>query len=214
MTALLSPIALAEETVEIDDAARTDQCEDRLPFRDVDHDDWFQNSICSLYKKGAIDSANYHRPHNEITRMEFMKEALLMGGYQIREVGGIEFNDIDSSNWAWEVATTAHALGFMNGYNGDLRPNDPITRGEALVVMMRMHDQELWGWNDSDIYFRDVESDDFYAYATIIGWEKNIITGYADRTFQGEDNVTRAESAEIITKSEQIWPNEDFPGTL
>lgn len=209
-----NPVEPVASTFVDQDSARSNKCAKKMPFRDVNQDDWFHDSICTLYKKGAIDSAHYYQPDHVITRMEFMKEALITAGYTPKSIPGMTFKDMDENHWAWAVATTAHQLGFMNGYEGNMRPNDPITRGEALVVVMRMHHKELWGWKASDIYFRDVDPTDFYAYATILAWRNNIITGYANRVFYGEGAITRGESAEIITKSERVWPHTEFPGEL
>ncbi len=207
IASLISPIAMAEDALDIQ---RSDLCAEKMNYSDVDQDDWFHDSACTLRRMGAIDKANRLYPHEDMTRMEVMKVALIAGGYQIREVSGITFKDADETSWYWEVATTAHSLGFMNGYDGYLRPNDPITRGELVTVIMRMHNKELWGWDDRDIYFRDVDSDDFFAYATIYMHNKGLISGYGDRTFRGYNDVSRGEAFEIITKSEQVWPNDDW----
>ena len=221
-TSLLTPLTSAHSSkVPVDPGTTTpeevneyltNKCNDHLPFRDVDKDDWYQNAVCNLYRINAIDKADYYYPNHYMTRMEFLKLLMESEGIEPRHISGLGFKDMNSSHWAYQYALVALDMEIMVGWDGFIRPNDYITRAEALVTMERLHNQERWGWDQSDIPFWDVDAknDAWYAWAAILGYEQGLIKGYEDGSFRGENAITRAEGAEVTTISAQIWPNRRY----
>lgn len=47
------------------------------------------------------------------------------------------FNDIQSSVWYSDVVARVSAMGIMNGYNGNFRPDDNVTRAELAATIVR-----------------------------------------------------------------------------
>lgn len=89
-------------------------------------------------------------------------------------------------------------IAYMMGYdNGTIRPDAPITRGEAVTALYRLVADKTEP-ADSEIEFPDVTKEDF-AYEAVHFMSKNkIISGYEDGTFRPKDEITRGEFAKVI----------------
>lgn len=78
----------------------------------------------------------------DVTRAEMAKAVLLSlhgeGYLPPSDVGALAFSDIESHPLqAWIEALAAE--GLLSGYpDGTFRPNDPVTRAEAAVLMLRV----------------------------------------------------------------------------
>jgi len=66
---------------------------------------------------------------------------------------------------------------------------------------MRFYDETLYDFDDGDIDFDDVDEDDWFAYATILGTENGIVQGYTDDTFRPGNDISRAEVAVIVRRA-------------
>ncbi|MBP0028324.1 WG repeat-containing protein [Roseofilum sp. Guam] len=82
------------------------------------------------------------RPNASITRAEFatmMINAFRTHSFSERE--GITFKDVPSSHWAYQSIKRSYELQFFSGYpDRTFRPNQPITRTEAFVVLQSASD--------------------------------------------------------------------------
>ena len=97
----------------------------------------------------------------------------------------------------------AQALGILKGDDqGNLNLDKPITRAEALALIIRISGLEL----SSDLMkgqtvFADANNDPSLQWATgyiNLGVSNKVINGFPDGTFKGNDNVTYAEMAKMI----------------
>ena len=87
---------------------------------------------------------------------------------------------------------------YMMGYdNGTIRPDEPITRGEAVTALYRLvaNKAESAG---GEMKFSDVAKNDFAYEAINFMFENKIISGYEDGTFRPKNRITRGEFAKII----------------
>jgi len=101
-----------------------------------------------------------------------------------------------------EVAR-AQALGILKGdEQGNLHLDKPITRAEALTLIVRISGMEgAAEIMKGETKFTDVTSDAGLQWATgyiNLGVSQNIISGYPDGTFRGNDQVSYAEMAKMI----------------
>ncbi|MDJ1175687.1 WG repeat-containing protein [Roseofilum capinflatum] len=82
------------------------------------------------------------RPNASITRAEFatmMINAFRTHSFSEREA--ITFKDVPSSHWAYQTIKRSYELQFFSGYpDRTFRPNQPITRTEAFVVLQSASD--------------------------------------------------------------------------
>lgn len=86
---------------------------------------------------------------------------------------------------------------YIKGYNdGSFRPDNPITRAEASVLIAN-----LLGGNlneDQEATFIDVPKTHWAAKYIGFVVEKGLFNGYPDKTFKPDDYITRAEFAAVI----------------
>ena len=87
---------------------------------------------------------------------------------------------------------------YIMGYdNGTIRPDEPITRGEAVTVLYRLVANKAES-EDVEIEFSDVTKDDFTYEAINFMLKNKIISGYEDGTFRPKNRITRGEFTKII----------------
>lgn len=54
------------------------------------------------------------------------------------------YKDVPSSHWAYAYVQKVTAAGYMNGSNEMFRPDDPISRGEFVVLLLRVRGIESY----------------------------------------------------------------------
>lgn len=97
----------------------------------------------------------------------------------------------------------AMALGYLKGDDqGNLNLDKPITRAEALAIVVRISGLETSAsLMKGQTKFADVNADPSLQWATgyiNLGVGQGIINGYPDGTFRGNANVTYAEMAKML----------------
>ncbi len=107
-------------------------------FTDVNDGDWYNTAVSTLVKLGIISgrSETEFDPDAQITRAEF---ATLFARFDESGVTpDYGFSDI-GAHWARESIGRAAALGWITGYNdGTFRPDNKITRAEAMTMINRV----------------------------------------------------------------------------
>jgi len=141
-------------------------------------------------------------PDRNITRAEFVQtlvNTVEITGAKPDETGYADADEIPQ--WAQNAVKTAKVIGLVSGYpDGTFRPNAPITRAEAAVLinnLIRLAKLEI---NESG---ETLLKDDLPAWAknSIVALaKKDIVKGYPGCVFAPEKNITRAEVAAIIVK--------------
>lgn len=156
-------------------------------------DEWIEKGWIS----GYID--NTFRPDNPITRAEFMTLTNKAFGYETE--ASVSFTDLAEEAWYAGAVKKAAAAGYIGGYpDGTVRPNNPISRQEAAVIITK-----IAGLSD-----KPEQSADFNDAASIPGWSRGTIGaaaaagymgGYPDGTFKPVNNITRAEAVTALNKT-------------
>lgn len=111
------------------------------PYTDVSSDAWFNKAVSTLTNAGIIygRGAGIFDPNASITRAEFAAMAVRFfgSGYD----GPDMFSDI-SGHWAQESINQAANEGIISGYpDGTFRPDNNITRAEAISIINRVLDR-------------------------------------------------------------------------
>ncbi len=105
------------------------------PFGDVARSEWYADDIGFVASLGVI--AGYKdgtfKPNSNITRAEFVTMAMKID----RVVNsGKSFKDMSDADWYAEYVKSAAEKGYATGYlDGTFRPNNPITRAEAVTII-------------------------------------------------------------------------------
>jgi len=139
---------------------------------------------------------------NTITRAEFI--TIIARGLDLDEPSKTTKFDDEAliGTWAKEHVQAMYAKGYIKGdtTGGKLkiRPNDPISRAEAVTIIGRIFTQytEKAALNYKDKNQIPVWSADYFAYLVKGG----VINGYEDNTLKPLGNITRAETAKILAK--------------
>ena len=87
---------------------------------------------------------------------------------------------------------------YISGFgDGTFRPTAPITRAQTAVMFYRLlRDQDL----DGTVSFRDMDGSEWYADAVYALFGLGILQGYADGSFHGGDNISRAAFTAIAAR--------------
>lgn len=107
-------------------------------LRDVPAGCWYTSAVSTLANVGAISgySDGTFHPDQEITRAEFV--TILTGIYGVNTTKGMPFTDV-GHGWYYDYVATAYANGWVSGYSdGTFRPDQTITRAEAVVVLNKV----------------------------------------------------------------------------
>ena len=115
--------------------------------------------------------------------------------------------DIDR-HWSEEYIETLKAMNVMNGYMGYTRPDDIITRGEFVTVLVRAFG---YSTNDNRQKFSDVEKNHMFFESINAAQEAGITDGYPDHTFRPQKSVTREE---IVLMLSRITQSKEITGKL
>lgn len=122
----------------LDPDVRTQNLTWDCTFTDVPLNSWHRSSIATMQAMGIVSGHNPQafRPDVPITRAEFAAMASRFDTSDLEPSG--TFSDIDG-HWAEEEIRRAAALGWVRGYeDGTFRPDQYITRAEAMTLVNHM----------------------------------------------------------------------------
>lgn len=145
----------------------------------------------------------------------FIREGFIFTGWNDQPDGkgagyAIEFIisdiDVDITLYAqWKADTNlndADHFAYIVGYpDKTVRPSAGITRAETTTIFFRLLTEETRNAYWSDINsFTDLQKSIWYNVAVSTMADADIISGYKDGTFQGDQWITRAEFATIAAR--------------
>lgn len=133
------------------------------------------------------------RPDETITRGEMA--VILDHVMRYQKLADNQFSDLGQDFYTDAILRAKH-VGVMQGAQGKVRPNDPILREEAVVMMARAFDVAA---SDAAINVPDAGS--------ISSWAKGIVSAFAQKgyvggseTFRPQEPITRAETVAILNR--------------
>ncbi len=146
------------------------------------------------------------RPDDSISRAEMAVMINRIMNYQDQAEN--TFEDL-SDTWYTDAILKLVKHGIMQGHDNQIRPEDPVTREEALVMIARTlgvkSKQKSVSFQDSD------KISDWALEAVAAMTEKGFIHGYEDGSFRPGEKMTRACSVTVINNSIKGFYNK--PGT-
>ncbi len=178
-------------------------------YSDV-HGHWAQMEIESLIADGIVNGIAQGdtmavNPSSLVTRGEFIKMLMVhdlgVDGYtEKRQEGGFgaPYTDI-TGHWAEDYILIAESLDYIaDDSTGTFRPNNPITRADAIQMIVATRDEMAVAEYQGEAMFADVimkseRNNDIY-----VANDNGIVFGYPDGSFKPQNYLTRAESMVII----------------
>ena len=162
---------------------------------------WAQGTIIQWTSKGYISGYEdgTFKPDNSITRAEFVRLVNQSMGYT--KTGNAYFSDVSSSYWGYNDIQKGVAAGYVRGDgNGKFRPNDPVSRQEAAVMIA-----QICGLGQD--YSAAAKYTDYrYIPSWAAGYvgavsKAGIMSGYPDGDFKGDRYLSRAEAVIALDKA-------------
>lgn len=110
-------------------------------FKDVEATSWYNKAVSSMskgdYVSGYLD--NTFGAKKNITRAEFVA---ITARFMKAKPTTLTFKDVSDKHWAKGDIQTAVAYGWVSGYeDGTFRPDQEITRAEAMAIINRLLDR-------------------------------------------------------------------------
>jgi hypothetical protein len=171
-----------------------------MDFKDVTGH-WAEPFITGLWQKGIVSgkTATSFDPNGLITRAELSKIALNTFGFTPEEtVSANPFPDVPKDAWFARFVKKAKDESITGGFpDGTFRPNDFVNRAGAIKILVLASGLDYHG---SACNFTDVRSSDWFCEYVGFAAKSGVVGGYADNTFRGQNNITRAEVAKIAVK--------------
>jgi cell wall-associated NlpC family hydrolase len=111
-----------------------------------------------------------------------------------------DFSDVPSNHQYVAAIAKLSDMGVINGYSdGTFRPDAPVSRAELVKMVYKTLDEPTKDNLTSP--FSDVAASHNLASYILTAYNRGLIKGYNDRTFQPNRTVTRAEGSKIILKA-------------
>ena len=160
---------------------------------------WAKASIDRWSSYGVVKggSDGNFAPDQSITRGQMAVILCAVCGWQ--DVAENTFSDLKGDEWYAPYVLKANAAGAMAGANGMIRPNDPITRQEAAVMMYKALFMESAQGGKT---FADQGEIADWALNQVTSMAANgYITGTPDGRFLPKGYITRAETVTILNQA-------------
>ncbi|USF29229.1 S-layer homology domain-containing protein [Clostridium sp. MD294] len=153
---------------------------------------WINSGYISGYPDGTF------RPNNAISRAEFVTIANKAFGFTSSQ--GISFSDVKAGYWAYSEIQKGVAAGYVQGdASGTFRPGSAVSRQEAAMMLAR-----LKGYEDDEAAsygYTDRWAMANWAVGAIGAVSRNgVMSGYPDKTFRPQRDLTRAEAVAALQK--------------
>lgn len=161
------------------------------------------------YKDGTV------RPDNNITRAEvamIFYRLLDDDAHAKYDTTANSFTDFSADAWFGKAVSTLSAMGVIQGYSdGTFRPDNNITRAELAVIAVRFFNAPEVGADA----FSDISGHWARSYINAAA-QLGIVGGYKDGTFRPSNNITRAETVQMVNNTLGRHPDKDhlLPGMV
>ena len=175
----------------------------KLPFIDVNANDWFYGDVEYVYTKGIMSGtgATIFDPNSQLTR-GMIVTILYRMEKEPAVSGASKFTDVDIAQWYGKAVVWAADNGIVTGYSDTaFGPNDPLTREQLAAILYRYAvyrgmtavtlEDNLGGFADAD----QISSYAISAMNWAVG--KGLING-SGSTLAPKAQATRAQVAAII----------------
>mgnify|MGYP004516450989 CR=1 FL=1 len=173
---------------------------------------WSKDAMTAAVENGLYigNESKLIQPDKALTRAElaaFITRAF--GATRTADLSKI--TDVNADDWFYEPVAKAYQMGAITGTSDTtFDPNSYITREQVFLVLARV--LCISGTNEQALdRFTDADKISSWAKNGIIGMaEKSYVNGYPDGSFRPQDNITRAELAQVFHNIFKLYI--DAPG--
>jgi len=171
---------------------------------------WAKEAVNDMGSRMVVQgtTSGIYDPDREMTRAEFT--AALVRGLGLKlDNGEARFSDVKPSDWYSSAIHTAYEYKLISGFeDGTFRPNDVITREQAMVILSRAMD--MTGLKDQLIEqpaeavlqaFEDAADLSSWAHSGVAQVvQSGMVTGRSVDKLEPKGKLTRAEAAVLIQR--------------
>lgn len=187
-------------------------------FSDVPSSFWAFNYIAEMAERNVLsgypDGKFY--PNKNVTRAEFAKIMTAAAGLDISNSGYSSYEDVDYTDWCspYIEAARYYLSGYVSNGKSYYMPNNNALREDIAVALVKLKGYDTTGFDLSllQTMFSDWKSISTGAQPYVaVAVEQELISGYDDGTFKGQQGITRAEAATLLWRAYQYGNNnKDF----
>lgn len=169
-------------------------------FRDVPAGHWAEDYIHRAVQLGLVDEEADFGLGQPMTRAAFTVMLCRLFGWEMQTPDKGSFADNqDPSAWYYSAVETACAHGAVTRQSSLFRPEDPLTREEMVVALVRALGYTTIAGLDQGLPcpFEDVESNKGYL---TMAYYLGVSGGTSDTTFSPEQTATREQAVVMLVR--------------
>ncbi len=159
---------------------------------------WAADAINTVSEKNILkpESEKLFLPQKNITRGQYA--GMIVRALELDD-NGENFPDVTVYNDDAKEIATAKSLGIVKGdENGNFNPYNPITREDAMVMLMRALKADGGAYVKKAGFYDGEEISEYAKYAVYKAAEMNYVHGNDENRFMPKSNMTRAEASVLI----------------
>lgn len=173
-----------------------------VSFPDVPEGKWFTPYVTEMARIGAVkgDPSGNFRPMGQVTRAEAVSVLYNLDGQQAE--AEVPFPDVTEGKWFYDAVQWAVANELINPSEANFGPNQPITRQELAVLLVRYQEKVVGAPMSQEgeaPAFADNDQIAAYAAPSIYALQKAGIVSGSGGKFNPAGTATRAELCKMLS---------------
>ncbi len=177
-----------------------------MPYEDVTDDNWYFDSVYSLYSAGILDDDSEFHGDSPASR-----EEIVLRFYRLHKLFGaddefnkeIPFTDVKDDGEVYDAICWAYTNGIVKGYSDDtFNPKGQAARDELCTMVMRFINHEgikLKKIGTQDPFEDSLTIRDFARSHVVAARLAGIVSGDGMGNFRPYDPITRAELCKMAS---------------
>ncbi len=170
-------------------------------FSDLTSSHWSYDAVQTLVRKGILNgyADGSFLPDQPVSRAELVKMICL--AIDLKGTGG-SFSDVKTNDWYYPYISALAANGIVTGSDGNFRPNDPIKREDAALILYRVAEKLNLSLSAGESSLTDFDTVSGYAKDAVSALSgAGVISGFEDGSFNPAGQLTRAQAATILVRT-------------
>lgn len=167
---------------------------------------WSAEAMEHAVANGLLEGYNNKiEPNGKLTRAQMA--AIMSRAFGATASASLDkYQDVDADAWYYTELSRAVQMGAMEGYDNTMRPNDPITRQEAFLVLFRLFCVNSDGTQSALDQFNDGSRTASWAKEGMAAMVKaGYVHGDDQNRLNPNSNITRAEFAKVMDNLVSVY---------